>query len=142
MTAAPPPAMLRVNVRLVMVVGSIAVLKVAFTVELAGTLIAALAGFVTVIVGAVAFAVNPVVKLQTKFAAMGVPKRFCAAVVIVAVYCVLAVKFAAGVNTAVLPEYATIPGTFAPPTVAANVKVPGAKIEAGFIAVLNVAEAR
>ena len=134
--------MLSVNVRLVMVVGSMAVLKVALTVELAGTLIAALTGLVTVMVGAAAFAVSPVVKLQTKFAAMAVPVRFCAAVVMVAVYWVLAVKFAAGLNTAVLPEYATVPGTLAPPTVAANVKVPAAKIEAGFIAVLKVAETR
>ena len=138
--AAPPPAILRVKVRLVIVVGSIAVLKVAFTVELTGTLIAALTGLVTVIVGAPAFAVSPVVKLHTKFAAMAVPVKFCAAVVIVEVYCVLAVRFALGVNTAVLPKFETIPGTFAPPTVTANVKVPGAKIVAGFMAVLNVAE--
>ena len=86
-----------------MVVGFMAVLKVALTVLSMGTATAASAGLVEVIVGATAFMVVPVVKFQTKLAAIGTPVRSVAAVVIVAVYCVLAAKFAAGVKTAVLP---------------------------------------
>jgi hypothetical protein len=74
-----------VKVALVIVVGSIASLKVALIVTLAGTVEAALAGFVLVIVGGVASGVKPVVKLQTKLAAIGMPVRSVAAVVIVAV---------------------------------------------------------
>ena len=68
-----------------MVVGSIASLNVALMVMLAGTVKEALAGFVKVIVGATISADMPVVKLQTKLAAMEMPVRSVAAVVIVAV---------------------------------------------------------
>jgi hypothetical protein len=84
-TTAPPPAMARVKVVLLIVVGSIGALKVALAVAFTGTLIAALAGVVAVIVGATTTGASPVVKFQVKFAAKGVPVRFCAAVVIVAV---------------------------------------------------------
>jgi hypothetical protein len=85
-TGVPPaPATARVKVASVMVVGSIASLNVALTVMLAGTVKAALAGFVAVIVGTTTSADMPVVKLQTKLAAIEMPVRSVAAVVIVAV---------------------------------------------------------
>jgi hypothetical protein len=74
-----------VKVALVMVVGSIASLNVALMVMLAGTVKAALPGFVAVIVGTTTSADMPVVKLQTKLAAIEMPVRSVAAVVIVAV---------------------------------------------------------
>ena len=73
------------KVALVIVVGSIASLKVALMVMLAGTVKAALAGFVRVIVGFTTSADMPVVKLQTKLAAIEMPVRSVAVVVIVAV---------------------------------------------------------
>ena len=73
------------KVELVIVVGSIASLNVALMVMLAGTVEAALAGFVTVIVGFTTFADMPVVKLQTKLASIEMPVRSVAVVVTVAV---------------------------------------------------------
>ena len=139
-TGAPPAVTASLKVPLLIVVGSIAVLKVALTVVSMNTFIAALAGFVEVIVGLTKLAVKPVVKFHTKLAAMATPVRSLAAVVIVAVYCVLAARLAVGVNTAVRPAYETVPGTAAPPTPAtASVNVPAAEIVAGSIEVLNVA---
>jgi len=67
-----------------------------------GTPVAPEAGLVTVMVGGVTSEVKPVVKLQTKLLARLLPAALCAAVVMVAVYWVLAAKIAVGENVAVL----------------------------------------
>jgi hypothetical protein len=128
-----------VNVAFVIVVGSIAALKVALTVVSIGTVTATLAGFSTVIAGPATLVAIPVVKFQVKFATKATPVRSLAAVVIVAVYCVLAARLAVGVKIAILPAEETVPGTAAPPTVAATVNVPTEEIVDGSIEVLNVA---
>ena len=69
----------------VMVSGSIDSLNVAATVLLSATLVWRSAGLVEVTVGAVVSAVAPVVKVQTKLLASGLPARSLAPVVIVAV---------------------------------------------------------
>jgi hypothetical protein len=74
-----------VKVAFVIVVGSIASLNVALMAMFAGAVKEALAGFVTVIVGTTTSADMPVVKLQTKLAAIEMPVRSAAVVVIVAV---------------------------------------------------------
>lgn len=107
-TAAPPaPATDRVNVPgAVIATGSMALLNVAPTVALSSTFVAAFAGLVRVIVGAVVFVVAPVVKLHglgTAPAANAFPLRSLAAFVILAVNCVLAVRLAVGVKVAVEP---------------------------------------
>ena len=56
-----------------------------------------------------------VVKSQVKSAASALPAASFAAVVRVAVYCVLAARAADGVNVAVLPLTFTVPVTVAPP---------------------------
>src|SRR5579862_6345366 len=79
----------------------------------------------------------PVVKVHTKLLARPVPAGFVAAVVIVAVYSVLAARAAVGVKVAVVPEYVTAPATAAAPgpdTVKVDVL-----IVIAFIAVLKVA---
>jgi hypothetical protein len=73
-----------------------ALLKVALTAAFSRTLILALAGLVRVMVGAVVSGSVPVVKLHTKLAANAFPLRSSAAVVIVAVNCVLAAKALVG----------------------------------------------
>src|ERR1035441_157462 len=74
------------------------------------TLIAPFTGFVEITWGVV-----PVVKLHTKLLASAFPTGSLAPVVIVAVSSVLAARCAAGVNVAVVPEYATVPVTEAAP---------------------------
>ncbi len=72
----------------VIVTGSMASLKVALTALLSATLMSALAGLVSVIVGGVVFGPAPVVKfhgLGTAPATNALPLRSWAAVVIVAV---------------------------------------------------------
>ena len=61
--------------------------------------------------GAVVSAVCAVVKLHAKLAASPLPDASFAAVVTVAVYCVLATKAEEGVNVAVLPLTFTVPET-------------------------------
>jgi hypothetical protein len=61
-----------------------ALLNVALTAWLIGTLVAPLTGEVRVIVGAVVFAA-PTVNVQTSLLASALPDRSCAPVVIVAV---------------------------------------------------------
>ena len=74
-----------VKVRLVIVNGSIASLKVAVIFVLIATPVAALAGTVRLTVGAVVSGAAPVVKLHTKSLASALPARSLAPVVIVAV---------------------------------------------------------
>lgn len=110
---------------------------------MSGTPVAPLTGLVRIIVGAVEFAVVPVVNVQgfgTAPGARALPAKSCAPAVTVAVNKVLGARFIAGVKIAVLlPEaYVTAPATaVAPGPVRVNV-VP--VIVAGFMAVLNVAE--
>ena len=114
---------------LLIVVGSIGVLNVALMLLLIGTLVARLAGLVSVMVGPAAFKVVPVVKLHgfgTTPATNALPARSLAALEIVAVYCVLAVRFAVGVKTIVrlAVSYVTVPGTATAPAVTTRVTVP------------------
>ena len=107
-----------------------------------GTLVAPLSGSVEVTVGALPLAPRPVVKLHTKSAASALPCALCAAVVTLAANWVFAARATFGANTAVLlvASYVTVPGTRAPPPVTASVKVPVARIVAGVIGALKVAE--
>ena len=78
-----------------MVEGLMSSLKVALTAVFSETPVAASAGLVSVIVGGVVSGALPVVKLHglgATPAASAFPLRSCAALVIVAVYWVLAVK--------------------------------------------------
>src|ERR1700730_14829517 len=87
--------------------------------------------------------VVPVVKFHgfgTRPEASALPTRSFAALETVAVYCVLAVRLALGVNVAILvcESYVTVPVTAAPFTPAtARVNVPGAVIVSGSIDLLN-----
>jgi hypothetical protein len=67
--------------------------------------------------------VDAVVKLQMKLLASALPARSVAALLTVAVYGVLPVRLADGVNVAVLPLMLTVPATFAPPAVGRSVKL-------------------
>jgi hypothetical protein len=89
-------------------------------------------GFVETTVGIV-----PVVKVHANLLARAVPAGSFAPVAIVAVYSVPPARGAAGVNVAVVPEYATAPVTEAPPG-AVTVKV-DVFIVVASIAVLKVA---
>jgi hypothetical protein len=89
-------------------------------------------GFVEITVGIV-----PVVKVQANLLARAVPAGSFAPVAIVAVYSVPPARGAAGVNVAVVPEYATAPVTGAPPG-PATVKVDVFTVVAS-IALLKVA---
>src|SRR5258706_494824 len=61
-----------------------------------------------------------VVKIQVKLAAIALPAASFAAVVMVAVYCVLPASAEVGANVAVLPLTFTVPVTAAPPEVVAS----------------------
>ena len=92
----------KVKVAVVTVRGSSASLKVAATLLLMATPMAALAGFVEVTVGAVVSAVAPVVKLHTKSLASALPARSVISVVSVAVNVVLTASGLAGSKVAVV----------------------------------------
>ena len=96
---AVPPGPFTVKVELVMFAGFIDSLKVAEIFWFSGTPVARFAGIVAVTLGMV-----PVVNVQTKFVANGLPAGSVAPVVIVPVYLVLASRLAAGVKVAVVPE--------------------------------------
>jgi hypothetical protein len=86
----------------VIVVALIAWLKVAvMTGAVTETFVAPPAGVTAVTIGAVGAAA--VVKAQESFAASATPAESVAPVVIVAVYCVLYVRFTEGVNVAIEP---------------------------------------
>jgi hypothetical protein len=87
-----------VNVATVIVAGFMASLNVAETAVLTATPVAPLAGIVEITVAG-----GAVVNVETKLAARGAPAESFAPVVIVAVYEVLAVRTAVGVNVAVVP---------------------------------------
>jgi hypothetical protein len=69
-----------------------------------------------------------VVKIQLKLAANALPAASAAAVVMVAVYCVLPARGVDGVNVAVLPLTFTVPATAVPPEVVATVKLAVLKV--------------
>ena len=93
----------KVKLAVVIVKGSIALLKAAVMVWLIATAVAAAAGTVALTSGRVVSGVTPVVKLQLKFAASPLPARSLAPVVIVAVYAVRGARALAGVKVAVTP---------------------------------------
>ena len=104
--------------------------KIADTVEFVATPIAELAGDVAETVGGVLSALVPVVKLQVKLAAKGLPAASCAAVVMVAVYCVFAERLLEGTNMAVFVPTATTPATSEPPDVGRSEKDEVLSVEA------------
>src|SRR5580704_13065494 len=118
-----------------MVDASIASLNVAEIRVFTATPVAPLAGTVEITVGGGVFVA---VNVQTTLAARPAPVRSLAPVVIVAVYRVPLVRFAAGVNVAVVPAYVIMPATAVVPG-PASVKV-AALMVAAFMAALNVAE--
>lgn len=135
-TAAPPGA-LNVNVVVPIVAGFIATLKVAEIARLMGTPLAPLTGTVEITVGGVG--AGSVRKLHTYLLANPVPAESWAPVPMVAVYSVLTVSKASGVNVATLPEQPTVPGTgVAPGPLTVNVAAGDASVE-HFIISLNVA---
>jgi hypothetical protein len=87
-----------VNVVPLIVAGFIGSLNVAETAILSAAAVAPLTGIVETTVGGAA-----VVKVHTKFAASAAPVGSFAPVVIVAIYKVLVVRTAVGVNLAVVP---------------------------------------
>jgi hypothetical protein len=96
--------------------------KLADTVALRATPTAPFTGEVDSTVGGV-MSGDTVVKLQEKAAASALPAVSCASVVMVAVYWVLAARFAPGVSVAVFPATLTTPATAGPPAVGARVKL-------------------
>ena len=70
-----------------------------------------------------------VVKLQVKLTASALPAASLAAVVMVAVYCVLATREADGVNVAVLPLTFTVPVIGVAPEVVASLKLAVVSVE-------------
>ena len=122
-TAAPPVVVASVKLAVVIVELVIASEKVADTEEVVATPVAALAGDVEETVGGVVSGAAPVVNCQEKLPVRGLLAASLAAVVMVAVYCVLPARGAAGVNVAVVPTTSTVPLTAAPPIVVASVKL-------------------
>ena len=92
------PGPVKVNVAVLIVAGFMARLKVAEIAVFTDEAVPPLTGTVEVTVGGAA-----VVKVQTKSAASVVPVGSFAPVVIVAIYNVLVVRTAVGVNVAVFP---------------------------------------
>ena len=84
------------------VVGFIALLKVAAIAWLRGTPVARFKGLVEITVGGVMSGAAPVVNVHTKLAVMATPARFLAPVVTVAVYKVSGVRLLAGVRVRML----------------------------------------
>jgi hypothetical protein len=134
-----------VKVDEVNVSGFMALLKVALTAWLTGTLVAVSRGEVRVMYGPGVAVVVPTVKLQESgrpVDASALPERSWAAFVIVAVYSPAA-RAAVGVKVSVFPtpEYATKPPTVVAGVPVVSVKVAGLMIVtvAGFMALLKVA---
>src|SRR6266566_2764969 len=100
---AVPPSPVTVKLAVLIVKGSIALLKAAAIFWLTGTPVAPLAGTVELTTGRVVSGVTPVVKLQLKLAASVLPVRLVAPVVIVAVYTVRGARKLVGVKVAVTP---------------------------------------
>ena len=89
--------------------------KVAETEEFVAMPVAAFAGEVADTVGGVVSNDAPLLKSQVKLVANALPAASFAAVVIVALYCVLGARSDDGVNVAVFPLADTAPAIGAPP---------------------------
>src|SRR5690348_15977025 len=100
---AVPPGPVTLKLAVLIVKGSIALLKVALMVWLIPTPVAPLAGTVAVTAGGAVSRATPVVKLQPKSAASALPARSLAPVVIAAVYVVRGARGLAGMKVAVTP---------------------------------------
>jgi hypothetical protein len=113
------------NVKLawVIVEGSIASLKVAVMFLLTTTPVAVSAGSVELTVGGVVSPVVPVVKLHVLLTAIVLPARSLTPVVIVAVYCVLAVRAGTGLKIALVLTQVTVPEIDIVPCIKVNVVV-------------------
>lgn len=122
-TAAPPTVGATVTLVVVSVAFVIGSEKVAVTGAERDTPVAPLVGVVDATVGGVRSGAAPVVKLHDVLAASALPAASFAAVVTVAVYCVLPARPTLGVNVAVLPATDTVPATAAPPAVGTSVKL-------------------
>ena len=107
----------RVNVNWLMVVGSMALLKVAVMVLPVVTFVAPLVGTVTVTVGD---KTRPVLKLQEKFPSSGFPAKSFAPVVMLAVKVVFCANGTLGVKVAVVPVRLMVPGTGPAPLFTVN----------------------
>jgi hypothetical protein len=126
---AAPPAVASLKLAVVSVEFVIASENVADTEEFSATPAAAFAGEVTETVGGVVSGATAVVKVHAELAPSALPAASCAPVVIVAVYWVLPLRGADGVNVAVLPLMLTLPAVSAPPEVVARVKLPVVSVE-------------
>lgn len=137
-TAAPFVVLTSVKLAVLSVEFFIASEKVADTEEVNAMPFAPFAGDVEETVGRVVSGMAAVRKFQVKLPAMALPAASFAAVVTVAVYSVLAARFADGVNLAVLPLTLTVPFTV-PPAVRLTVKLEEFSVEL-VIASSNVAD--
>jgi len=122
-TATPPEVVASLKLALVSVAFVIASVKVADTDVSNATPVAAFTGEVADTVGGVVSGTAAVVKLQVKAAASALPAASSAAVVMVAVYCVLPARLAEGVKVSVLPLTFTVPLTATSPEVVASLKL-------------------
>jgi hypothetical protein len=127
--AAPPVLVTRVKLVMFSVEFVIDSEKVADTEELSAMPVAALAGDVADTVGGVVSGAAPVVKFQVKLAASALPAASFAAVVMVAVYCVLAARLTEGTSIAVSPLTTTGPVIAVPPAEGLRVKLAAVSVE-------------
>jgi hypothetical protein len=127
--AAPPVVVTRVKLVMFSVEFVIDSEKVADTEELSATPVAALAGEVADTIGGVVSGAAPVVKFQVKLAASALPAASFAAVVMVAVYCVLAARLTEGTSIAVSPLTTTGPVIAVPPAEGLRVKLAAVSVE-------------
>ena len=128
-TGEPPVVVAKVKLAVVSVEFVIGFEKVADIAKFRATPVTALPGDVEDTVGGVVSGAAAVVKPQTKFIASALPAASFAAVVMAAVYRVLAISAADGWNVAVLPLTFTVPLTTVPPTVGARVKLAVVSVE-------------
>src|SRR5689334_3864411 len=110
-TTSPPEVCVRMKVVFVSVAFVIASEKVADTAESSATPVAASAGETADTVGGVVSGTGPVVKLQVKSAASGLPAESSTPVVTVAVYCARASRGTEGVKVMELLVALTVPAT-------------------------------
>jgi hypothetical protein len=127
-TAAPSEVVAKVKLAVLNVAFVMASENVADTGEFSATPVAAFAGEVADTVGGVVSRTAAVVNVELKLAASALPAASFAAVVMVAVYCVMASRGAEGANVAVLPLTFTMPEAAAPPG-AASVKLAFVSVE-------------
>lgn len=122
-TTAPPVVLTSVKLAPLSVELVIVSENAADTEVFVATLVAAFAGNVEDTVGGVISGAALVVKRQTKLDCKALPATSFAAVVMVAVYCVLAARLAEGTNTTPVPLALTAPTTCAPPVAVFTVKL-------------------